>query len=384
MLETTLANHNTWPGIQLSLSSPHCGLDCTTSVQSKLKASASADGPAVIGNPTWPDMQLELSSPDWNSNLDCTASEKLKATDFAGEPALFDDTPWRLASITKTFTAVAILKLVERSQLDLHAPAVTYLPGWAVDLVQRSQGVVNASQITTSHLLHHTSGLGDFASDPRWIEEVFTNPHHTWTQRSVIEWSTFNSAPVGSPGQLFHYTDTGYTLLGLIVEHITGTDLAPAIRDLTSFDKLDMPSTWWELLEPEPEGSLQRAGQYQGDVDVTHFHPSFDLYGAGGLVGNSKDLNKFGRALYEGRVLNKTTTELLYVLEPSRTYGNGVVNYSFGGQQGWGHTGHWHSWLYWVPSLDLVITGANNQAAGDPFDADKLVRDIIDRGCVPK
>ncbi|KAK5053125.1 hypothetical protein LTR84_002099 [Exophiala bonariae] len=384
MLEVTLANYTTWPGIQLTVASPQCGIGCTTSVQTKIKASGSPDSPAVIENPTWPGMQMTLSSPDWNYDLDCTASEKSIVTDFAGEPALLNNTPWRLASITKTFTAVAILKLAERAQIDLDAPAVRYLPGWAIDLVQQSQGAVNASQITTSHLLHHTSGLGDFATDQRWLEEVLTNPHHLWTQRSVIEWSTFNSSPVGSPGQLFHYTDTGYTLLGLIVENITRTDLAPAIRELTSLDKLDMPSTWWELLEPEPEGSLKRAGQYHGDIDITHFNPSFDLYGAGGLVSNSKDLNNFGRALYEGRILNKTTTELLYVLEPSGVYGNGVVKYDFGGQQGWGHTGYWHTWLYWVPSLDLVITGASNQAVGDQFDADKLVRDIIGHGCAPK
>lgn len=341
MLETTLANHTTWPGIQLTLSSPHCGLDCTTSVQSK-------------------------------------------SSNFADEPALVDDRPWRLASITKTFTAVAILKLAERGQLNLHAPAVQYLPGWAIDLLQQSQGVVNAAQITTWHLLHHTSGLGDFATDQRWMQEVMNKPQHMWTQRSVIEWSTFNSTPVGAPGEVFHYTDTGYTLLGLILENITRTDLAPAVRDLTRLDELDMPSTWWELLESHPKGSLPRAGQYYDDIDVTHFNPSFDLYGAGGLVGNSRDLNHFGRALYEGRLLDEATTQLLYILEPSGTYGSGIVNYSFGGQQSWGHTGFWHTWLYWVPSLDLVISGASNQAAGDQFNADELVRQVIDHGCVPK
>lgn len=340
ILEVTLANYTTWPGIQLTLSSPHCSLDFTISVQSN-------------------------------------------ASDFAGEPALFDDTPWRLASITKTFTAVAILKLAERAQLDLYAPAVQYLPGWAVDLLRQSQGAANAEQITTWHLLHHTSGLGDFASDPRWMQEVLSNPQHVWTQRSVIEWSTVNSTPVGSPGEVFYYTDTGYTLLGLILENVTRTELAAAVRDLTSLDQLDMPSTWWELLEPEPEGSLQRAGQYYDTIDVTNFNPSFDLYGAGGLVSNSKDLNHFGRALYEGRLLDETSTQLMYVLEPSGTYGCGVVNYSLGGQQVWGHTGFWHTWLYWVPSLDLVISGASNQADGDLFDADHLVRNVIDHGCVP-
>ncbi|KAK5944740.1 hypothetical protein PMZ80_001940 [Knufia obscura] len=341
MLEETLDNNPAWPGIQLTLSSPHCGLDCTTSVQSK-------------------------------------------AGRFADEPALFEDTPWRLASITKTFTAVAILKLVERGQLDLYAPAVQYLPSWAIDLLEQSQGVFNAGQITIWQLLHHTSGLGDFATDLRWMQEVFNEPQHHWTQRSVMKWSTVNSKPVGAPGEVFHYTDTGYTLLGLILEKVTGTGLAAAVRDLAGLDELDMPYTWWEILEPEPKGSTQRAGQYQDTIDVTHFHASFDLYGAGGLVGNSKDLNHWGRALYEGRLLDEATMQLLYDLESSGTYGCGVVKYTYAGQDAWGHTGHWGSWLYWVPSLDLVITGTTNQAAGGHFDADKVVRSIIDHGCTPK
>jgi len=340
MLEVTLANSTAWPGIQLTLSSPHCGLDCTTSVQSQ-------------------------------------------ASEFVGEPALFDDTPWRLASITKTFTAVAILKLAERAQLDLYAPAVQYLPGWAVDLLEQSQGVVNAGRITTWQLLHHPSGLGDFATDPQWVQEVMAMPQHMWTQRTVIEWSTANSTSVGYPGEVFHYTDTGYTFLGLILENITWTDLAAAVRDLTGLDELDMPSTWWELLEPQPKGSLQRAGQYYDTINVTHFNPSFDLYAAGGLVTNSKDLNHFGRALYKGRLLDEATMQLMYILEPSGTYGCGILNYSFAGQHAWGHTGFWHTWMYWVPSLDLVISGASNQAVGNLFDADKLVQNVIDHGCIP-
>ncbi|KAK5096442.1 hypothetical protein LTS08_007698 [Lithohypha guttulata] len=340
MLEAALANSTTWPGIQLTLSSPYCGLDCTTSVQSK-------------------------------------------ADRFADEPALLDDTPWRIASITKTFTAVAILKLVERGQLDLYAPAVQYLPDWAVELLEQSQGVINASQITTWQLLHHTSGLGDFASDPRWMQEVLNSPQHVWTQRSLFEWSTANSTSVGYPGEVFHYSDTGYTLLGLILEVVTKTDLAAAVRRLTGLDDLGMLSTWWELLEPQPKDSSQRAGQYYNTIDVTHYNPTFDLYAAGGLVSDSKDLNRFGRALFEGRLLDEKVMQLMYSLEPSRFYGCGIANYSFAGQQAWGHTGFWHSCLFWVPSLDLAISGTGNQAAGNPFDIDKLVQNVIDHGCNP-
>lgn len=70
-------------------------------------------------------------------------------------------------------------------------------------------------------------------------------------------------------------------------------------------------------------------------------------------------------------------------MEASGTYRCGILNYSFASQQAWGHTGFWRTWMYWVPSLDLVISGASNQAVGDLFDADRLIRNVIDHGCVP-
>ena len=177
MQEATLANYTTWPGIQLTLSSPRCGFNCTVSVQSK--SLQAAGEPAFLENLLWPGAQLVLPSQD--RALDSTIKVQSQIPNFADEPALLDNTPWRLASITKTFTAVAILKLSERGQLDLHAPAVQYLPSWAIDLLRQSQGAVNAEKISTWHLLHHTSGLGDFASDPRWLKEVLSSPQHKWT-----------------------------------------------------------------------------------------------------------------------------------------------------------------------------------------------------------
>lgn len=331
-------------------------------------------------HPGWPGIQLTVSSS--LHGLNCTKSVWSRNSKFAKEPELLDTTPWRIASITKTFTAISMLKLAELQKLDLHASALQYLPSWAGDQIKQSQGPDNAAQITIWHLLHHTSGLGDFASDPRWAQELFNDPQKTWTQKSVIEWSTVNSKPVGYPREKYHYSDTGYTLLGLILEQLTGQGLAEAVRKLTKLDELNMPSTWWELLEKKPQTALPRAGQWYKDIDTTHFNPTFDLFGAGGLISNSKDLNQFGKAMLEKRVLNDESMKTLCTLDDSGIYACGVVKYSLAGYETWGHTGFWGTWLYWVPSLDLVISGANNKARDGSFDADKFVKILVQAGYV--
>ncbi|OQV06626.1 hypothetical protein CLAIMM_11168 [Cladophialophora immunda] len=338
-LTNVMARHPEFPGIQLALSSQRCGYDCKTSV---------------------------------NSNL----------SHFADEPPYLEDTPWRIASITKTFTASATLRLVEQNKLNLHAPVVNFLPAWAVNYLEQEQGVSNASQITSWMLLHHISGLGDHATDPRWLQEVTANPEYRWTQQTILAWAAANVTGVGYPGERYYYSDTGFTYLGLVVENLTDLGLAEAVRTLLRLDTLDMPSTYWEILEPTPKNVLARAGQYLDGADATHADASFDLYGAGGLVSNSGDLNNFTRALHTGRVLNNASLQLMFTTEKTGYSGCGIFNDTFAGQQAWGHRGFWASWTYYVPALDLYISGTDGVGA-DQLDMNALVESVIHHGCRP-
>ncbi|KEF56779.1 beta-lactamase [Exophiala aquamarina CBS 119918] len=336
---------------------------------------------ALAQRPDFPGIQLAISSPRYG--IECKTSIHSNATEFAEEPPLLVDTPWRIASITKTFTAVAALRLFEQKRLDLHAPIVNYLPQWAIPYLDQEQGVSNASKITSWMLLHHTSGLGDFASDPRWREAIVADPQYRWSQQAVLNWSATYAAPVGIPGAKYFYSDTGYTYLGLVIEHITQTGIAAAVRKLTRLDESCMPFTYWEILERTPQKIPPRAGQYYQSLDSTQWDASFDLYGAGGLVSNSLDLNHFAKALHGGQVLGKAAMELMYTTESSGTYGCGLVNMSYAGHQAWGHTGFWGAWSEHIPSLDLTVSGTQNQATVPLFDLNQFVQKFVQEECSP-
>ncbi|EHY58440.1 uncharacterized protein HMPREF1120_06450 [Exophiala dermatitidis NIH/UT8656] len=115
--------------------------------------------------------------------------------------------------------------------------------------------------------------------------------------------------------------------------------------------------------------------------DATHADASFDLYGAGGLVSNSGDLNYFTRALHTGRVLSNAFLQLMLTTEKTGYSGCGIFNDTFAGQQAWGHRGFRAAWAYYLPTLDLYISGTNG-VGGDGLDLNPLVQSVIDHGCL--
>lgn len=166
------------------------------------------------------------------------------------------------------------------------------------------------------------------------------------------------SDPVGEPGEVFSYSDTGYVLLGGIIEEMTGLNLGTAVRMLLDYDKLKLKSTWWETLESPPPGAAPRAHQYYGNDDTFDWDPSLDLYGGGGLISDAADLGRFMRQLIQGRVL-ETQGDLADMTGQGTTdYRLGLVVTDFGDFLGWGHTGFWNTFAYFVPELDLTVTGS--------------------------
>jgi D-alanyl-D-alanine carboxypeptidase len=105
--------------------------------------------------------------------------------------------------------------------------------------------------------------------------------------------------PYGAPGKVFSYSDTGYILLGEILERQTGGSMAAALRNLLGYQRLGLRSTWLETLESAPKGVLDRAHRYEGDHDTYTDDPSYDLYGGGGLASTVRDTALFMRALFQ-------------------------------------------------------------------------------------
>ena len=297
--------------------------------------------------------------------------------------------PVRIASNTKTFVAVAVLRLWEEGRLGLDDAISEHLSAEHLELL-RGDGY-DPDEMTVRHLLTHTSGLFDHGEAEEYTEAILGDPMHHWTRteqlRGAVEWGD----PHGVPGKVYTYCDTGYVLLGEVIERSTGRPLAEAVRDLVGYERLGLGSTWWEILEPVPENAADRAHQYLGDLDVTGFDPYYDLYGGGGIVSTVGDMARFFRALFNGGVYSKTGTldTMLTTVEgagaradaketalPPGAYRMGVWVVEVEGFTGYRHTGFFGTAATYVPDLDLAVASTINQGEGPMLHVELVDRAI--------
>lgn len=289
-------------------------------------------------------------------------------SDKATGAKLRPEQPVRMASNTKTYVAAAILRLVEDGKVRIDAPITAYLPAEYADALR--SGGYDPAAITVRHLLHHTSGIFDYAMEESFGNTVFNDMSRRWTRMDQVRWAMEKGRPYGAPGTVYHYSDTGYILLGEILERVTGQGLAQALRQLLGFDRLKLTSTWLETLEPAPAGVADRAHQYMGDLDIYAGDPSFDLYGGGGLVATPKDMAAFTRALLTGKVYRDPKTLDLMLSNPGitteRDYRMGIYAMTLAGDTGFGHTGFWNTFSFHIPATDVTMASSISlQGAGN-------------------
>jgi D-alanyl-D-alanine carboxypeptidase len=276
------------------------------------------------------------------------------------------DTPLRIASNTKTFTAASILRLWELGKLDLDS-SIDRLISPRLNELLLADGYAT-DRITVRQLLSHSGGLYDPGSDPRFIKSVLADPNHVWTREEQVRLMTEYADPQSTPATEFRYSDTGYILLGDIVERLTGEKLGRSVRTLLRLDRLGLQSTWWEYDETAPPGVMPRARQYLGAIDATDVHGSMDLYGGGGLLMSTRDLATFAAALFEGRIFDRPETlqEMLWQ-GPHRggdDYRLGIFVNHVGNQQLYWHSGFWGTLVYYNPRTKVAVAGMTTNQKG--------------------
>ena len=298
---------------------------------------------------------------------------RVLAGQHAGTP-LAGNEGFRIASITKTYVAATALRLVEEGRLDLQAPITRYLPATWTDLLAKDG--YKPQQITVRQLLSHTSGLNDHAQAPQFIATIKTNPSTQWTRTVDIERLVQWTDPVGAPGEKYAYSDTGYVLLGAIIEQVSGHDLAKTVRDNLGLDRLGLPGTYWERVEPSR--GRERAHQFYEGIDTYDWDPSMDLFGGGGLVATPQDLTVFFDALLEGRVFERKDTLALmqssHGLPAGSPYRLGLLTYDFHGVPAVGHSGFWGTLVVRESGSGYTIAGAVTHR--ETF---AQLKDVIDR-----
>lgn len=314
------------------------------------------------------------------SGLDVEAARGY--ADVAGKVPLSVETPFRIASITKTFVAAAVLRLVEQGKVALDASITEFLAPATVARLAR--GGYEPDEITVRELLDHTSGLFDYAGSAAYDTLNVDDPGRHWTRDEQLEFAMDRGRPLARPGREYHYADTNYILLGEILERSTGQPLARAVRDAIGFDRLGLDHTYWETLEPVLGGPARAHQYYDTTFDNIGLDASSDLYGGGGLVSTVGDLTSFYRGLFDGRVFShdRTLDAMLEVSKPGRRAGAalGIFATTIAGEECWGHPGYWGTEAYYCPESALAFAIATNQANEADLDTTSVERTILALG----
>ena len=280
------------------------------------------------------------------------------ADQLSGRPISID-TPLRVASNSKTFVAATVLRLWEQGLIDLDSPIAPLIAPEFNSLL--SSAGYRTGKITVRHLLNHSGRLCDHADDPRYLASVLEDPARFWTREEQVRLAAQYSPPLSEAGTRFSYSDTGYILLGDIIERISGETLAATVRREMSFDRLNLTSTWWEFAEPQPASSEPRARQFLGEIDATDISASMDLYGGGGLVMSTCDLATVFAALFENSVFDspRTLGEMvsLGTHEGADAYRLGIAASLVDGVECYSHLGFWGTAAYYSPASGVAVAG---------------------------
>lgn len=272
--------------------------------------------------------------------------------DAATETPFASETHVRVASITKTFVAAAILQLVTERKVDLDASLDTYLPG-----LIHGDGI-DGNAITVRQLLRHQSGL------PEYFDEDTPPPTSPVMPRELLSWALAKPVPY-PPTSVPVYTNTNYIVAGLILESVTGR---PAAEEITRriITPLGLTHTYFPaagdtgVRAPMAHGYEAPDGRRE---DVTTEEPSgVDM--AGSLISTGEDLTAFLTALLDGRVV--APAELAQMMDtvewplhgPGFRYGLGLTSIDLGcGVTAWGHGGDlagYHSIMAKAPGQPAV------------------------------
>ena len=166
------------------------------------------------------------------------------------------DQPYHIASIGKTFTAILIARLYERGRINYDDPVSKYLSPEMLTGLFVYQGVDYSKTVLVKQLLNHTSGIADYYEDKpvagkSMKELVIEAPERFWKPEDTIAYTRVNQRAFSLPGKRFHYSDTGYNLLGKIIEKVTDRPFHENLHT-EIFDPLGMANSYF-LFYSEPK-----------------------------------------------------------------------------------------------------------------------------------
>jgi D-alanyl-D-alanine carboxypeptidase len=258
-------------------------------------------------------------------------------TDLRRKQAMKPDDILRVGSVTKTFTAVIILKLVEEGNLSLDDTLSRWYPDFP-----------NAERITIRQLLNHTSGIPEII--PLILMKSIISSTF-WQTQELVKIAN-REKPLFTPGSAFSYSNTNYILLGLIAEKVTAKTAVQLLHEII-IDPLGLQHTFFVPYEKAPSTLVPG-----WDRDLSHFPGMLDIgvkntswatgaYTSGALISNASDLATFFDDLFSGALLSpammKEMTTYIDAPNPGFSeqtgYGLGLMQLDIDGHELVGHVG---------------------------------------------
>ncbi|MFB7906968.1 serine hydrolase domain-containing protein [Kitasatospora sp. NPDC056076] len=290
----------------------------TPAVGAKLDAAIQS----VLKQNSVPGISVGIITPGGTYQKSFGVSDKTANTPM--DPGLFT----RIGSESKTFTATAVLRLVDQGKVALDDPISKYV-----------DGVPGGDGITVRQLGEMRSGLFPYSSDPDFVNTLIGDPNHVFTPDQLLAYG-YKHPAVFPPGQRFQYNNSNYIILGKLIEKVGGQSagdfLQAQVFTPASLAKTSFP-TDGTLPDPHAHGYTDQTPN--GDIqDATNWNPSW-AWTAGAVITQLADLESWAKTMATGAIISPASqTERLKTLPT----GDAGVTYGFGlfDNNGWiGHNG---------------------------------------------
>jgi CubicO group peptidase (beta-lactamase class C family) len=281
----------------------------------------------------------------------------------SGKKPLSVASRFRIGSITKMFTAAMILQLVEQGKLKLSDTISKFFPQ-----------IPNASKITIVQILSHRSGIPNVRRDQNSKGNVNTTPITKDEMLALIAKAT----PDFEPDSKQSYSNSGYFLLGLILEKLTRKTYEQALKERIN-SKVGLKDTYTAIgnIDVNKNESLTYMNLGGDWKPVAETHPSI-LFGAGAIVSTPNDLAKFIEALFDGKIVSKESLDQMKTIREGDGLGLGMESQTFAGKTFYGHAGggdNYGAWMTYQPEEKLAVVYTTNAKVYPVID---IMRGVVD------
>jgi D-alanyl-D-alanine carboxypeptidase len=274
----------------------------------------------------------------------------------------------RFGSTVKMFTATTVLKLMEEGKIRLDDKISDYLQGDMIDKIE------NADKVTIRQLLQHSAGIYNYIQNLKFQTASLNDFIREWHSEDLLEYA-YNQHAYFNPGEDVRYSNTGYILLGLLIDKVEGKPFYKVFEEKL-FNPLGLTSTKFAAEDPVPYGIVRGYIDMYSKLQVTEstYYSGWDYYTAdGGLISNPYDVSVFFQALMHGEILNQgTLNEMLTWIAPNKpdpdffpiSYGLGIFKIETPDGIAYMHSGdaigYYANMLYFPDDGTTVVYAVNS------------------------